>query len=337
DAQYTAEEAKDLADAKAVAIADLTGYKKPADYRESQQAELTAAITAGTNAINGAVDKTGITQALADAKTAMDAIKTNVQLTEEERQQAMADTKAAIAKAKEDGLTQAAVDAARAAIDKLDATSQTEIKAEIEGLKTEIEKVEADRHQPTLADWTKVITDGLTLDYKLVTGKASGADSEAIAKAANIGMDVALPLEIHVEDLEGNRIDQLGQSITLTISADLSAYGDNPVVKIAHIKDGKVVETLIGTYNAEQKTVTFRVSSFSDFILLAQKAGSTEPVNPTPSTPATGNSNCGSTGTTGNTKTGITEDNGALTGTVVVLVLLAVTGTVITIARRKHA
>ncbi|MGL6293968.1 MAG: hypothetical protein ACRC2P_11670, partial [Eubacterium aggregans] len=46
DAQYTAEEAKDLADAKAVAIADLTGYKKPADYRESQQAELTAAITA---------------------------------------------------------------------------------------------------------------------------------------------------------------------------------------------------------------------------------------------------------------------------------------------------
>ncbi|MGL4283481.1 MAG: hypothetical protein ACRCSI_07650, partial [Eubacterium aggregans] len=126
-------------------------------------------------------------------------------------------------------------------------------------------------------------------------------------------------------------------SITLTISADLSAYGDNPVVKIAYIKDGKVVETLIGTYNAEQKTVTFRVSSFSDFILLAQKAGSTEPVNPTPSTPATGNSNCGSTGTTGNTKTGITEDNGALTGTVVVLVLLAVTGTVITIARRKHA
>lgn len=348
DAEYTAEEAKDLADAKTAAIADLTGYKKPADYREAQQAELTAAITAGTNAINAAVDQAGVTQALADAKTAIDAIKTDAQLTEDERQQVMTDAKAAIEKAEKE-MTQDAVDAAQAAIGKLDAASQAEIKTEIDGLKTAIEKAEEERHQPTTVDGTTVSTGDLNLDYKLVVKKAENTDSEELAKEANTGMEVVLPLEIHVEDLKGNTISELDKSITITISADLSAYGDNPVVKIAHIKDGKVVETLTGTYNAEQKTVTFMVSSFSDFILLAQKAGNTEPVDPTPSTPGTNNGNSGSTGTTGNTagnqsiattagntKTGITGDNSAVTGSIIALVLLAATGAVIIVARRKH-
>lgn len=332
DAQYTAEEAKALADAKTAAIADLTGYKKPADYREAQQAELTAAITAGTNAINTAVDQAGVTQALADAKTALDAIKTNAQLTEKERQQAMADAKAAMETAKKNHLTQADLDAARAAIDKLDAATQEEMKADLDSFNTAVEKAEAERHQPTLADGTKVTADGLTLDYKLVLDTAD-TGSAAIAQEANTGMDVVLPLAIHVEDLKGNTVDQ---PITITISADLSAYGDNPTVKIAHIKDGKLLENLAGTYNGAKKTVTFKVSSFSDFILLAQKAGSTEPVNPTPGTPGTDNGNSGSIGATGNIKTGITGDTSTVTGTVIALVLLAATGAVIIIARRKH-
>ena len=348
--------AEELAQAQADAKTALAGYKDQEDYRAAEQKEMAEIITAGNTAIDATDNKTDIAAALkdarqkldalktdaqytaeeakdlADAKTAMDAIKTNVQLTEEERQQAMADAKAAMETAKKNHLTQADLDAARAAIDKLDAATQEEMKADLDSFNTAVEKAEAERHQPTLADGTKVTADGLTLDYKLVLDTAD-TGSAAIAQEANTGMDVVLPLAIHVEDLKGNTVDQ---PITITISADLSAYGDNPTVKIAHIKDGKLLENLAGTYNGAKKTVTFKVSSFSDFILLAQKAGSTEPVNPTPGTPGTDNGNSGSIGATGNIKTGITGDTSTVTGTVIALVLLAATGAVIIIARRKH-
>ena len=85
DAQLTAEEAAAaLAQAKTNAKAELANYKDPADYRPAQQTELTNAINAGNDAIDAAADIAGVNTALANAKAAIDAIKTDAQLTAEE-------------------------------------------------------------------------------------------------------------------------------------------------------------------------------------------------------------------------------------------------------------
>jgi putative cell wall-binding protein len=82
DAQLTAEE---LAAAKTEAKDELESYKNAADYREAQQAELAAAITAGKSAIDAAADIEGVNSALAAAKAAIDEIKTDTQLVNEKR------------------------------------------------------------------------------------------------------------------------------------------------------------------------------------------------------------------------------------------------------------
>ena len=81
DAQLTAEE---LAAAKTSAKAELAAYKNAADYREAQQTELASVVSAGNAAIDAATDAAGVSTALANAKTAGDAVKTDAQLTEEE-------------------------------------------------------------------------------------------------------------------------------------------------------------------------------------------------------------------------------------------------------------
>ena len=81
DAQLTAEE---LTQAKTEAKADLDTYKNAAGYRDAQKTELAAAIAAGKAAIDAATTEAGVNIALLNAKTAMDAIKTDAQLKVEE-------------------------------------------------------------------------------------------------------------------------------------------------------------------------------------------------------------------------------------------------------------
>lgn len=75
----------------------LDTYKNAADYREAQKKELFDAIEAGKAAIEAAEDEAGVNSALASAKAEIDKIKTNAQMTEDERLIA-----AALTKVKED-------------------------------------------------------------------------------------------------------------------------------------------------------------------------------------------------------------------------------------------
>ncbi|MBQ6420441.1 MAG: leucine-rich repeat protein, partial [Clostridia bacterium] len=79
-----AEAAAALAQAKTDAKAELDNYKNAADYRPAQQTDLTNAIAAGKEAIDNAADEAAVAAALADAKAAIDAIKTDAQMTAEE-------------------------------------------------------------------------------------------------------------------------------------------------------------------------------------------------------------------------------------------------------------
>ena len=73
-----------LVGAKTAAKASLSSYADKTDYRTAEQATLTTAITNGNTAIDKSTDIAGVTQALADAKAVIDAIKTNALLTAEE-------------------------------------------------------------------------------------------------------------------------------------------------------------------------------------------------------------------------------------------------------------
>ncbi len=85
DAQLTAEEEGDArALAKINAQKELDAYKNAADYRPAQQTELAEAIAAGKAAVEAANNVAEVNAALEKAKAAMDAIKTDAQLTEEE-------------------------------------------------------------------------------------------------------------------------------------------------------------------------------------------------------------------------------------------------------------
>jgi hypothetical protein len=126
----TAYAALELAQAKTDAKAELANYKDPADYRPAQQTELTNAINAGNDAIDAAASTDDVATALANAKAAIDAIKTDAQLAAEEL---AADTAAADAvEAKIDAIgevaytdeSKAKIDEARAAYDALTPAQQ---------------------------------------------------------------------------------------------------------------------------------------------------------------------------------------------------------------------
>ena len=80
-AELTAEE---LVAAKVAAKTMLDSYKNANDYREAQKTELQSTITNGKNAIDNATDKAGVEAALANAKTAIDAIETDAEITAKE-------------------------------------------------------------------------------------------------------------------------------------------------------------------------------------------------------------------------------------------------------------
>ena len=85
--------AVELSDAKEAAKADLDAYKSFDDYRPDQQVELEDAINEGKVHIDGALDTNAVASALADAKAAIDTIKTDAQLTAEELDAAKTDAK----------------------------------------------------------------------------------------------------------------------------------------------------------------------------------------------------------------------------------------------------
>ncbi|MBQ7597016.1 MAG: hypothetical protein IJU56_00370, partial [Clostridia bacterium] len=93
DAQLTAEE---LEAAKTAAKEELDAYKNADDYRTAEKEDLANAIADAKAAIDGAADTTAVATALAAAKTAMDAIKTDAQLTAEELAAAKTAAKAAL-------------------------------------------------------------------------------------------------------------------------------------------------------------------------------------------------------------------------------------------------
>lgn len=103
----TPDPAEELAKAKGKAKTELAEYKDPSLYRAAQQKDLSVAVEKGSAEIDAAEDKEGIDAALSAAKATIDLIKTDAELTEEERKAEEERRKEEERKAKEEAIQKA--------------------------------------------------------------------------------------------------------------------------------------------------------------------------------------------------------------------------------------
>lgn len=87
------EKAEELQQKKEEAKQELADYKNSADYRKEQRQELKRLIAEGWLSISQQATIDDVDEALADAKKAMDAILTDLQMTREELRMALADVR----------------------------------------------------------------------------------------------------------------------------------------------------------------------------------------------------------------------------------------------------
>lgn len=250
----------------------LDTYKDADDYRAAQKTELADAISDGKDAIGRAADIAGVESALAAAKEAMDAIKTDAQLTAEELTAAKeaaktelenykdaddyrAAQKTELATAIEAGKTaidsvgaiadvDGALAAAKAEIDKIKTDAQLtaeELAAAKSAAKTELEhyRQASDYREAERALWEAAVAQGKA-NIGGAADKAAVQDALAAAKA---------------------EIDKIKTDAQLTAEENAAA---------AKAVDGKIGE--IGTVTLESKAKIDIARAAYDALNSAQKA-----------------------------------------------------------------
>ena len=240
---------------KAAAKAELESYKDPADYREAQQAELAAAIAAGNDAIDAAANTEAVATALANAKTAIDAIKTDAELTAEELAAAKADAKAELESYKDPAdyreAQQAELTAAIAAgNDAIDAAANTEaVATALADAKTAIDAIKTDA-ELTAEELAAAKADAKAelesykdpADYR----EAEQAELSAAIAAGNDAIDAAADIDAVAAALADAKtaIDAIKTDAELTaeeaaaqLAADKAAFDDYKAGKKAAVQD----------------------------------------------------------------------------------------------------
>lgn len=166
-----------LADAKTAAKAALDSYAKAEDYRDAQKTELATAIANGKAAIDAAADTAAVDAALASAKTAIDGIKTDAELTAEEELAAAEALAAAKTAAK------AQLDAYADADDYRDA-QKTELATAITNGKAAIDAAADTAAIDAALASAKAVVDDIKTDAELTAEEELAAEALAAAKTA---------------------------------------------------------------------------------------------------------------------------------------------------------
>ena len=240
-----------LADAKTEAKTALDSYATLADYREAQQAELTAAIEAGKAAIDAAVDVAAVDSALSAAKTVIDGIKTDAELTAEEEAAAAAALATAKlgAKTKLEDYVKAedyreaqqaelatAIANGKTAID--GAADVASVEAALAAAKAAIDAIDTDAEitakSPTI---TTTITDGMTFTNNKAT------------------------LDVWVKDASGNKL--AASKVTVTVNGEVASINWDDTEKTSYnfvFKDGENTVIITAADGNYITTVTYQVT-----------------------------------------------------------------------------
>ena len=223
DAELTAEEtAQALANAKTNAKASLETYVNAEDYRQAQQEELATAIANGKTAIDNAMDITGVETALSNAKSVIDEIKTDAELTVEETVQALANAKTT---AKASLETYVNADDYRLA--------QQELATAIANGKTAIENATDVAGVETALANAKTVIDEIKTDAELTAEETAQALATAKTNAKT-----ALETYVNAEDYRQAQQEELATAI------------DNGKTAIDNAIDVAVVETALSNAKA---------------------------------------------------------------------------------------
>ena len=262
--------AAELAQAKTDAKDALDNYKSADDYRADEQVDLANTIADGKQAIDAATTVAEVNTALANAKAAIDAIKTDAQLTAEEAAaalaQAKADAKDALDnyKSADDYRADEQVDLANAIADgkqAIDAAADAEAvatalanaKAAIDAIKTDAE-LTAEEAAAKAKDWMSVrIDDQIYIKYLLQ--KRENLESVTVEYLDQDGVE-AVQTKVYTADqltFDGNDMFEI-----LAVVAP-AQIGD--MVKVTILANGqpteyeysvaKYCEYLIANYNGE--------------------------------------------------------------------------------------
>jgi len=258
DREMTAEE---LASAKQTAKTALAGYAKAEDYREAQKTVLSSAITNGNNAIDAATDITAVNTALANAKAAIDEIKTDAELTAEELLAAKSAAKITLESYKnsadyrdaQKAELQSTIANGKAAIDA--ATDVGGVERELASAKATMDAIETDAE--------------ITAKEPTITTPFDAGTVFTSARAT---------LDVFVKDATGNKLS--ASKVTVTVNGEAATInwddtvktsynfvfveGENTVVITA--TDGKY--TKVKTYTvicdlSKPTTVTVSIEAFS--------------------------------------------------------------------------
>jgi uncharacterized protein YjdB len=223
------------------------------------------------------------------------------------------------------GGAQDAYDASASAYNKLSDAAKTYATAEKARLDEALTQVDAKNHSKSLDGKNFIATkaDGTSLsaDIELIIDKALNENSDLTkAKDLNSGKTPVMTFSAKlVNRADNSEIENPGYGIKITVACDLTGYDTSSVI-ICHIKTDGTTENLSGTYDAAAKTITFTVSSFSDFVVMADKS-------------AAASAGTASSATT-NAATGIqTTDTGAYAA--ILLILAALTLVTVVIYRRR--
>lgn len=247
----------------------LVSYKNPADYRVAQQTELAQAVAAGKAAIDAAADKAGVDGALASAKAAMDAIKTDAQLAAEEAK--LADLAAKVENLPESPASELTNDDKKIILDALGSyndldeglkeTLNDETKAKLESAQSELRAA----NHSALDGKVTALDDGSLPDNVALTAEELALSALDVSARG----ELIIAAGIKLIDLRTGDEYVPGQKVTIVLDAgrDLTAVADR--VLVAHQKDDGTVEYLVPT-KVEGSLVTFETESFSTFgIVLA--------------------------------------------------------------------
>jgi len=237
-----------LEDAKTAAKAELECYAKAEDYREAQQAELTAAIEAGKAAIDAAVDVAAVDSALSAAKTVIDGIKTDAELTAEEEA-------AALAAAKTDA--KAALDAFANPADYRE-VQQAELATAIANGKTAIEgAADIASVEATLAA-AKTAIDAIDTDAEIT------AKSPTITTTITDGMTFTnnkATLDVWAKDASGNKL--AASKVTVTFNGEVASINWDDTEKTSYnfvFEDGENTVIITAADGNYITTVTYQVT-----------------------------------------------------------------------------
>lgn len=252
------------------AKAELKGYVDKKDYREAQQTEIDKAIEKGSQAIDKATDKDGIDQALTNAKTAMDAIKTDAKLTAEELATAKTEAKAELQKlnqpekyrdAEKAALAQAIKDG-EAAIDA--AADQAAVTSALESAKTTIGAIKTDAdydlEEAATLDAAKKAAGEVLDQYKKADDYREAQQAElaktiADAKAAIAGITVKdNDVNAAVSEVQAQVVQAKTTMDAIKTDAQLAAEEDQAAAQVLLEKialaEGKIADNNGGVADA---------------------------------------------------------------------------------------